>query len=233
MKKVVAVIVVAGTAVAANGQVINEFNANHTGSDTNEYFEFYGQPNTDYSHLTIVGIEGDSGQTGLIDDETFQIGTTDSNGYWWTGYQNNVLENGTVTYLLVDGYFGSLLTDIDTNDDGIIDSPQWTSILDGIGVYDGGGSDLNYTAVVLAAFFDGESFSPGGASRIPNGFDSDSISDWMRNDFDGAGIPALDPGTLGSQPGEVLNTPGTENVIPVPGTLALLGLGGLAIRRRR
>jgi hypothetical protein len=73
-------------------------------------------------------------------------------------------------------------------------------------------------------------FPPGGASRIPNGFDSDSASDWARNDFDGAGIPGF-PGTL--VPPEALNTPGTVN-IPEPASMVLMLVGGLvALRRRR
>ena len=39
--------------------VLNEFVADHTGTDTDEFVEVFGDPNTDYSALTIVEIEGD------------------------------------------------------------------------------------------------------------------------------------------------------------------------------
>ena len=77
----------------------------------------------------------------------------------------------------------------------------------------GGQTDQVY-AVDLPPNFDGNSFQPGGASRIPNGTDTDTASDWVRNDYNGAGIPALDPGT--PEVGEALNTPGAENQLVLP-----------------
>jgi hypothetical protein len=212
--------------------VINEFVANHTGTDTNEYFEVYGDPNTDLSAYTIVEIEGEGTGKGLIDDATFTVGMTDASGYWWTGYQNNVLENGTVTYLLVTGYTGSVGQDIDTDDDGVIDVTFWTAIIDSVGVFDGGAGELVYSSVVLDGSMPppDNTFAPGGASRIPNGIDTDTVGDWLRNDFDLAGIPGF-PGTY--EWGEALNTPLAMNDIPEPATLVLLGLGGLALLRRR
>jgi len=47
-------------AASANGTaVINEFVANHTGTDTHEYVEVFGLPGVDLSSLTILEIEGD------------------------------------------------------------------------------------------------------------------------------------------------------------------------------
>ncbi len=51
---------------------------------------------------------------------------------------------------------------------------------------------------------------PGGASRIPDGYDTDAVSDWVRNDFDLAGIPDL---TGSITLGEAYNTPGLPNMI--------------------
>ena len=52
--------------------------------------------------------------------------------------------------------------------------------------------------------------APGGASRIPDGTDTDSPADWVRNDFDLAGIPDI---TGTPQLGEALNTPGAANAL--------------------
>ncbi len=207
---VLVVVLALGSGVAtAQGLVLNEFVLNHTGTDSYEYVEVYGTPSTDYSAYTIVEIEGDGTGAGLVDDGTFAVGTTDASGFWWTGYQNNVFENGSLTLLLVEGFTGSVGDDLDTDDDGVFDTMPWTRIVDSVGINDGGAGDLTYGVPELAGGFDGASFTPGGASRIPDGTDTDAATDWVRNDFDGAGISALDPGTPES--GEALNTPGATN----------------------
>ena len=48
------------TTFAAQAQVINEFVANHTGTDNYSYVEVSGLPSTDYSAFTVVEIQGDS-----------------------------------------------------------------------------------------------------------------------------------------------------------------------------
>lgn len=190
--------------------LINEFVADHTGTDTEAFIEILGDANTDYSAFTLLEIEGDSGATLGVIDAVIPIGTTDSNGYW---LDNEDAENGAVTFLLVEGFTGALGDDLDTDDDGVIDQMPWTRIVDGIATSDGGEGDFVY-AVDLAPNFDGDPNQPGGASRIPNGVDTDTTNDWIRNDFDGAGFPALDPGT--PDIGEALNTPGASNQIVTP-----------------
>jgi predicted extracellular nuclease len=194
--------------------VINEFVFNHTSTDTNEYVEVFGDADTNYSAFTIVEIEGDGSGAGLIDDGTFNMGTTDAGGFWTTGFQADVWENGTVTLLLVEGYTGSVGQDLDTDNDGSLEVTPWDTVVDAVAVTDGDAGDLTYGVPSLVPNYDGVSvFAPGGASRIPDGFDTDAATDWVRNDFDLAGIPGF-PGSLG--PGEALNTPGATNQIYVP-----------------
>jgi hypothetical protein len=51
-------------------------------------------------------------------------------------------------------------------------------------------------------------YLPGGASRIPNGVDTDAVGDWVRNDYSGEGLP----GFVGTpEYGEAYNTPGLIN----------------------
>lgn len=206
----IAGLIVTTTAQAGSVLAINEFVVNHTGADTNEYIEIFGDANTDYSAYTIVEIDGDSNGPGNVDG-AFPVGTTNATGHWSTGFLNNQLENGTLTLLLVEGWSGAVDDDLDSDDDGVLDATPWTAIVDQVAISDGGAGDRTYAAVVLAPNFDGGSFTPGGASRIPDGADTDSIGDWVRNDFDGAGIPALDPGT--PDPGEALNTPSASNAV--------------------
>jgi predicted extracellular nuclease len=186
---------------------INEFVFNHVGTDTHEYAEIFGSPDTDYSAYTLLQIEGDGTGAGVI-DSTHTVESTDTNGFWYTGFLSNVFENGTVTLLLVKDFTGAVGNDLDTNNDGVFDSTPWSALVDDVAVSDGGAGDVTYSSTVLAPGFSGSPFTPGGASRFPDG-----ASDWVLNDFDGAGLP----GFLGSPVvGEAYNTPGAANELVVP-----------------
>ena len=94
-----------------------------------------------------------------------------------------------------------------------------SDIVDSVAVNDGGAGDVTYGPVTLGVAYDGLSFAPGGASRIPDGADTDTTSDWVRNDFDLAGIPGFD-GT--PEFGEAYNTPGAPNQVVAPPTPQLV-----------
>ena len=190
--------------------VINEFSASTAGTDV-EYVEIHAAPDTDLSAYSVIEIEGDAGGTGTV-DEVISLGTTDANGLYLASLPANALENGTITLLLVEGFTGALGADLDTNDDGVLDVTPWSAIVDDIAVNDGGGGDLAY-AVALGVGYDGAPFAPGGASRIPDGADTDTTADWVRNDFDLAGIPNF---TGTPVVGEAYNTPGAPNEVVVP-----------------
>jgi predicted extracellular nuclease len=193
--------------------VINEFVSSHAGTDTREYIELKAAPNTDLGALRILVIEGESAGWGTI-DRVFTPGTTDAGGYWTTGFLSDQLENGSQTILLVGGFSGAAGDDLDTDNDGVLDGTPWTAILDGVGVLDPGAGEFVYGGVTtLTAGFDGGSFTVGGASRIPDGTDTGAAADWVRNDFDLAGIEGFS-GSLAT--GEALNTPGTANATQPP-----------------
>jgi len=222
---------VAITASAQLSPVINEFVFNHTGVDDHEFVEVFCEPATDLSAFWIIGLEGDNTGAGVIDN-VFNVGTTDAAGFWTTGFLSNVLENGTLSLLLVAGFNGSTGQDLDTDNDGILDATPWSFIADAVAVWDGAASGRTYGNVVLDPSFDGLGLPVGGASRIPNGTDSDTVGDWMRNDFHGAGLP----GFVGTPDlGEAMNTPGACNapVIPEPATLGLVAFAALAFLRRK
>jgi len=190
---------------------INEFSASTVGTDV-EYVEIYGVPNTDYSAYTILEIEGDTTGSGVI-DEVIPVGTTDAAGLWLASLPANALENGTISLLLVKGFTGAYGTDLDTDNDGLFDNIPWEAITDGVSVNDGGAGDITYGIPTLGVSYDGLPYAPGGASRIPDGYDTDTATDWVRNDFDLAGIPGY-PGSITL--GEAYNTPGASNEIYVP-----------------
>lgn len=188
---------------------INEFSASTAGTDV-EYVEIFGDSNTDYSAYTILEIEGDSGASAGTVDEVIPLGTTDANGFGLINLAANALENGTISLLLVKDFTGALNVDLDANNDGVFDTTPWSAIVDAVAVNDGDAGDLTYGVPVLGVSYDGLPFAPGGASRIPDGFDSDAAGDWVRNDFDLAGIPGFgDTIVLG----EAYNTPGAPNAV--------------------
>ena len=187
---------------------INEFSASTDGSDV-EYVEVYGDANTDYSAYIVLEIEGDSGNVGVV-DEVIAVGSTGANSLWLGNLPANALENGSLSLLLVKNFTGALNDDLDTNDDGALDVTPWDGIVDAVAVNDGGSGDVAYGVPVLAAYYDGLNYTPGGASRYPDGVDTDAASDWVRNDYDLAGIPGYE-GTLTA--GEAVNTPGEPNQI--------------------
>ncbi len=208
------------TAASGLNAIINEFNANHTGSDDHEYIEVYGLPDTSYTDLWVLVVEGDDTENPGLVDQYWQVGQTNSEGYWFSGFLNNQLENNTLTLMLVEGFSGPVGVDIDANDDGVVDVMPWTNLVDDVGVQDDGMMDFVYSASNMMQGFDGVGFTVGGASRIPNGVDTDMVADWLRNDFTGAGLEGF-MGTL--DPMEALNTPGIVNtdMLP-PGTGAIL-----------
>ncbi|WP_206030311.1 ExeM/NucH family extracellular endonuclease [Roseomonas sp. AR75] len=188
--------------------VINEFSFSTTGPDV-EYVEVKAAANTALSTLYLLQIEGDAGSSAGTVDSVLQVGTTDAAGYWLGNVAANTFENGTVTLLLVSDWSGTVGTDLDADNDGVLDTTPWTAILDSVAVNDGGAGDITYGgAPVLGVAYDGLSFAPGGASRIPDGADTDASADWVRNDFDLAGIPGF---TGTPVVGEAINTPGAPN----------------------
>ena len=207
----------------ATAPVINEFVFNHTGADSDEFIEVFFTPNTDLSSYWLVILEGDNNAPGVIDFAT-QLGTTDENGLYTLPFASNQFENGTQSLLLVSNFTGIKGTDLDANDDGVLETTPWDEIADAVAVNDGGTADQNYAEVVLTPGYDGQSVTVGGASRIPNGLNTNNPSDWVRNSFNGAGLPSFPDATATA--GEAINTPGALNELyedPVgPGPVTLL-----------
>ncbi len=196
--------------------VINEFSADTVTATDVEYVELLASPvTTDLAGYRVLEIEGDVNGTvtGTV-DEVISFPAPDASGRSLATLANGALENGTVSLLLVTGTAPALGADIDANDDGVIDDGLGFSVVDAIAVSDGGSADLTYGGVTLGVSYDGLAFDPGGASRIPDGTDTDTAADWVRNDFDLAGYN----GTAGTPVfKEAYNTPGAANAeVPPP-----------------
>ena len=175
----------------AGAQVINEFVIGHTGTDRHEYMELSGAPGQSYANLSFVILDGSVNPGQVLYVVT--AGTTDANGIWWSGYLGtSVIETSdrSTSILLVDGFTGATGNDLDSNNDGTLDSRPWASLLDDVAVNNqhSGIPAVNnlYSATVLREFdpaWDNQSYGPGGASRVPNATDTNAVSDWVRNDW--------------------------------------------------
>lgn len=139
-----------GPALAGNGGgvFINEIRIDQPSSDTDEYVEFMATPGLSLDGMTYIVIGDGSGGSGVIESVTALTGTVGTSGYFvvaessfslGTADQTGTLnfENGdNVTHLLVSDFTGSNGDDLDTDDDGVLDSSPWSSILDSVALID-------------------------------------------------------------------------------------------------
>ena len=173
------------------GLVINEFSASTTGADV-EFVEVLGAANSDFSAYSVLEIEGDSNSNIGLVDAVISLGSSDADGFYLASLSADTLENGTLSLLLVENFTGMLNEDLDMDNDGSFDVTPWDSIDDSVAVNDGSAGDLTYGDPELGPNYDGvSSFAPGGRARFPDGVDTDLAVDWIRNDFELAGIPGL------------------------------------------
>ncbi len=262
----VATLAFAGLAASASAGtiaptiVINEVFANPLGlDDGSEYFEIFSTAGvTSLTGLTFLVVEGGGLNAGIIDLALSLDGfSTGTNGlFLWrdsaTVLQaapaaattqnitdfNPDIENGSQTYLLVTGFTGTIGDDLDTNNDGALDSVPWTSVIDAVGITENSG-DITYAASLGFVDFGDSNFTPGAVFRTDN-------AGWVA-----AGILGTSPGPFTVNPLSISLatydasmpyqfTPGNANgsiaLVPEPST-GLLLLGSLAgligVRRRR
>ncbi|NVN29948.1 Hint domain-containing protein [Endobacter medicaginis] len=206
---------------------LNEFLFNQTGTDLDDFLEIKGDPDTDYSAYTVVVVEGDTNATysatGKIIN-AYQLGTTNADGYWTTGFLRDGFQNGTQTVLLVKNFTGTAgainsakTTDLDTNDDGVFDSAPWSSVVSAFAVSDGGTGDITYTTVAAIGATDNTGYvapvltgdKAAGASLFAENPYTGSASDWIANDLTAYGLPG--GATTAPPSGTAINTPGGAN----------------------
>jgi hypothetical protein len=151
--------------------------------------------------------------------------------------------------------------DLDSNDDGLLDLPTGWSVVDSVGIMDGAGgaaSDFSYGTITFRAAYPAGNYLgtsaygniidvPGappttaGAFYVGRKYEStgSTAADWFAANLTGSASDPLnitfayatDPDAVGRKLPEMVF--GGVNPIPEPGTLALLGLGALAMFLRR
>lgn len=179
--------------VIAGAVVINEIRIDQGGSDYNEYFELFGSPGESLDGLTYVVIGDGTGGSGVVEtalDLTGNVIAADGHflvveDIWVTACEDaidlsvpsnnlNFENSDNVTHLLVTGFTGAVGDDIDTDDDGVIDNPIWTSVVDCIALIESVGTgDLVYCDNTIGP--DG-SFVPAHVLRCE--------TFWKKGDFD-------------------------------------------------
>ena len=217
------------TAALVPAQLINEIRVDQTGTDNDEYFEIAGTAGLSLNDLTYIVIGDGTGGSGVVESVTGLAGMLiPADGHFFAAETTFTLGGATpdlsagatglnfenadnVTHLLVGGFSGTNGQDLDTNDDGVLDITPWTSLLDSVAiVLDPSVGDRVYSSTQVGP--DG-AFHPGHIYRAP------SLSpNWLIGPFD---------------PTQGVDTPGASNPVPEPTTIAALGIGAIALLRRR
>ncbi|MEO1005186.1 MAG: endonuclease/exonuclease/phosphatase family protein [Cyanobacteria bacterium J06638_38] len=185
-------------------QKINEIRIDQPSTDNDEYFELLGDANSSLDGLTylVIGDGAAASGSGVIENVTDLSGQSfDANGFFVAAESTFTLgtanlttsldfENSdNVTHLLVENFTGASGDDLDTDDDGVLDTTPFDSIVDSVALIETVGSgEQVYSETQVGP--DG-SFVPGQVFRLPDG----------TGDFE---IGAFDP--IGGD-----DTPGTSN----------------------
>lgn len=227
---------VLGAAVAAfgfanNAQAlsINEIRIDDDSTDTDEYFELVGNAGESLNNVYYLVIGDGNTGSGTIEYALDLTGNTvASDGFFLAGQSTlgtdvtftdtldliedpNFENSDNVTHVLVTGFTGASGDDLDTNDDGTLDSTPWTTVLDAVGLVEtvGSGEQVYGTALGGVDIGPNGTFVPAHVFRT-----GDAGTSFAIGDFTGSN-----------------DTPGVTN-IPEPASLALLGLGGLSLMGR-
>lgn len=205
--------------------VINEIRIDQPGADTDEYFELAGLPGTPLDGLSYIVIGDGTGGSGVIEaviDLSGLVIPTD--GFFLAAESTfslagnvdlttslNFENSDNVTHMLVNGLSAAYGSDLDSNDDGILDSTPWTGIFDAVALLNSSSSgDQTYSSNLVGPV-DGS--VPLHIYRSP-----DITGTWQ--------IGLADPVNGNDSAGGKNHSVS----VPEPGTLLLLTLGFLILR---
>ncbi|MGF1453189.1 MAG: bifunctional metallophosphatase/5'-nucleotidase [Opitutales bacterium] len=166
--------------------LLNEVRQESQTNDSNSNFvEFLGDPDSLADGYTLIVLSNEF-NPGLVND-IFPLdgGVFDSDGVLLLANSGNPgLEaldltdsfdffGSPNTYVIVSGFGGTINVgdDLDTDDDGVLETTDWSSVEDSLAFIDGDGTtDVTYFSGAIVGP-DG-SFAPGGAAALPNGSDN-------------------------------------------------------------
>jgi len=218
--------------------VLNEIYANIPGEDSNrEFIEILATPSAALTNVWLLEIDGDGSNAGVIDNaQNLNSIVSGANGLVLLGdgysssnpwvdqiesattladLEGGVIENGSITFLLVEGFSSAAGFDLDVDNDGQLDFLPWSDVLDGVGWTDGDSSDQVYAASLS------QSRAPDAATRIVGDNQTESLTSW----FNGAVTGEASSVTYGSGSSNLPDgaelTPGAANFEAVDEVFAL------------
>ena len=222
------------TSASVTPVLLNELVANVPGSDGGyEYIELRQNGATTLAGVSLVILEGDAGTSSgsadfLLDLSSATFGasgllvvhgtnisfTVPSNTTSISDSDLNSIENGSLTFLLVQGSGMVQGQDYDANDDGVLELPLGVTILDAVGWSDGGASDRIYGGVALSQ----TSGMPHAASRFVNNLQPLSAAAWFSGEIAGSSADSTlyDPAAASSNlPAGATITRGSANTVTI------------------
>jgi len=232
---------------AQSSIVINEIRTDQPGADNDEYFELFGPASASLDGLTYLVIGDVSANSGVIEEVTNLTGYSIPAGGYFVAAEStfslgtadlttslNFENDDNVTHMLVSGFTGSDGDDLDTNDDGTLDSTPWSSVEHCVALYGPESSDLVYCSTVVG---------PDGATDVPGHVYRCSVG-WQIGQFDPVGGDDT-PGAINGdcvtavRVSSLAASPGGSPAMAMPialGVAALLTAGGsyaaMWLRRR-
>ncbi len=210
--------------------VINEVVINPLGAGSGGYIELLSDPGGSLDGLSLLIVDGNVGSEGVVQNaielDNVALGTngllmitglTTTGEFFVVGptgaliRTDLVLADQSLSLLLVEGTAPTTGEDVDPDDDGQLDLPDGSTLVDAVGQLDGDPSDLVYGGVALS--LDGPGV-PDAASRRFDAAEPLSTDSWFFGDLasDQVGVVEFDPDRLGGNaPGNAQLTPSTPN----------------------
>ncbi|MDB0055956.1 hypothetical protein N9868_00655 [Akkermansiaceae bacterium] len=222
--------------------VLNEIRIDQFSNDNDEYFELYStEANASLDRLSLIVLGDSSAGSGSIEAIVDLDGQTMNGNFFLAGESSMTIampdfvtnlnfENGdNVTFLLVSDFSGSLGDDLDIEDDGVLDSTPWGSILDGVGLIEEANppSGTEYEYATALGFTTVGPFDGDGILFPPPHTYKNGQGEWVvgivefTNDTPGAINPDGNPPTTG--PPTILSL--SVNTSNGEGEMVVTGLG--------
>jgi hypothetical protein len=185
---------------------IHEARVNMPGTDDDEYFELIGTAGASLDGLTYIVIGDGSEGSGVIEEAVALDGLSiNAAGFFLCGeptmtlatpdyaYELNFESSDQTTHIVVSGFTGIITDDLDTDDDGVLDSEPWDVAIDCLAFVgpDPAAGDLVYCGI---QFGPDDIYTPGHAYLCD--------SNWY----------------VGTYELSVLDTPGMDNLCDVEDT---------------